>query len=110
MLEGVVSRNICILKTILHLLFDEIDFIVSKSGDDFLSVMDHDVPMSPLLLEQCSSYTSRSTFTNHSQDNSLSFSSRFVNLNVTQVLIGKTVRFSQSEVVLHSNAAKCRKI
>ena len=30
----------------------------------------------------------------------------FVNLNVTQLLIGSTVWFSQSEVVLHSNAAK----
>ena len=34
----------------------------------------------------------------------------FVNLNVTQLLIGWTVWFSQSEVMLHSNAAKYRKI
>ena len=33
----------------------------------------------------------------------------FVNLNVTQLLISSTVWFSQSEVVLHSNAAKYRK-
>ena len=29
-----------------------------------------------------------------------------VNMNVTQLLIGYTIRFSQSEVVLHSNAAR----
>ena len=34
----------------------------------------------------------------------------FVNLNVTQLLIGSTVWFSQSEVVLHSNTARYRKI
>ena len=33
-----------------------------------------------------------------------------VNLNVTQLLIGQTVWFGQSEVVLHSNAAKYSKI
>ena len=34
----------------------------------------------------------------------------FLNLNVTQLLIGLAVRVNQSEVVLHSNAAKYRKI
>ena len=48
--------------------------------------------------------------TNHSQEFYFSSSPRFVNLNVTQLLIGQTVWFSQSEVVLHSNAAKYRKI
>ena len=33
-------------------------------------------------------------FPNHSQAHSLSFSPRFVNLNVTHLLIGKTVWFS----------------
>ena len=47
---------------------------------------------------------SGSVFTNDSQERSSSFS-----LNVTQLLIGLTVWFSQSEVVLHSNAAKYRK-
>ena len=43
-------------------------------------------------------------------DYSLSFSPRFANWNVIQLLTGYTVWFSQSEVVLHSNAAKYRKI
>ena len=34
----------------------------------------------------------------------------FVILNVTQLLIGQTIRFSQSEAVLHSKAANCTKI
>ena len=41
-------------------------------------------------------------FTNYSQEESLSFSPGFSKLNVTQLLIGYTVWFSQSEVVLHS--------
>ena len=40
----------------------------------------------------------------------MSFSHRFVNLKVTQLLIGLTVRFSQSKVVLNSNASRPRKI
>ena len=40
----------------------------------------------------------------------LSFSSRFVNLNITQLLIGETVQFRQSEVVLLSKASNYRKI
>ena len=44
-----------------------------------------------------------SVFTNHSQEHRLSFSTRFTSWNITQPLIGYTVRFSQSEVVLHSN-------
>ena len=50
-----------------------------------------------------------SVFTNHSQEHSLSLSPRFANWNVTQLLIGYTIRFSQSEVVLHSNASIHRK-
>ena len=38
------------------------------------------------------------------------FSPRFVNLNATQLQIGKTVWFSQSEVVLHSKASNHKKI
>ena len=49
-------------------------------------------------------------FTNHSQEHSLSFTPGFANWNVTHLLIGQTVWFSQSEVVLHSNPSKYRKI
>ena len=38
------------------------------------------------------------------------FSPKFTNWTVKQLLIGCTVRFSQSDVVLHSNASKYRKI
>ena len=48
-----------------------------------------------------------SVFTNHRQEDYLSFSPRlFVNLNVTQLLISQTIRNSQSEVVLLSNYSK----
>ena len=43
---------------------------------------------------------------NYSQEHSLSLSPIFVNRNVTQLLIGLTEWFSQSEVALHSNASK----
>ena len=57
-----------------------------------------------------SEYQPRSIFTKHSQEHSLSFSPKLVNLNVTQLLTGLTIWFSQSKVVLHSNAASYRKI
>ena len=40
-------------------------------------------------------------FSNQSQEDSLSYSPIFVNLNATQLLIGLTMWFSQSEVLLH---------
>ena len=59
-------------------------------GDDF----EHQGPYSPTILENILCL----------------FLQDFVHLNVTQLLIGYTVWFSQSEVVLHSNVAKDRKI
>ena len=52
--------------------------------------------------------SSGSVFTKNSQEHSLSFPPKFGNWNVIQLLIGYTVWFSQSEVVLHSNASKYR--
>ena len=40
------------------------------------------------LTSDCALHTSGPVFTNHSQERSLSFSPRFINLNVTQLLIG----------------------
>ena len=48
--------------------------------------------------------------TKYSQEHSVSFPQDFVILIVRQLLIGQTVWFSQSEVVLHSNVSKYRKI
>ena len=58
---------------------------------------------------QYTAVISGSIITNYSRKHFLSFSPRFANKNVTQLLTGKTVWFSQSEVVLHSNAYKYRK-
>ena len=52
--------------------------------------------------------SSGSVFTKISQEQSLSFSPRFVNL--TQLLTGYTVWFSQSEAELHSNTSNYRNI
>ena len=48
-----------------------------------------------------------SVFNDHSQEYTLFFLQVFLNLKVTQLLTSLTVRLSNAEVVLLSNASKC---
>ena len=87
------SPNVCQLTVIsdCHLLLNADSRFIHSRGDVLIFKSVISVPIHQISQEQ-------------------SLSATFVNLEATQLLIGKTVWFCQSEVVLLSNATRYRKV